>query len=179
MNKKKAPKGALSQQEMIMDWNEFFIYDLISGRIFNRVTRSGRAKAGEEAGTVQRDGYRRIFFRGKWHAAHRIAWDLNNPNDKLTSSDQIDHLDHNRINNRPLNLAKKSNAENHKNMSKQRNNKSGVTGVYWNAKERLWYAQIFNNNVKTHIGCFKTLLDAVAARRVAERDLGFHENHGK
>lgn len=164
---------------MIVDWNAIFIYDLVSGRLFNRFYRSPKAPAGAEAGSIQRDGYRRVSLNGKWHAAHRIAWDINNPKNKLSPSDQIDHADHNRINNRPLNLEKKSNAINHKNMSLQRNNKSGIAGVYWNGKEKLWYAQIFSDNVKHHIGCFKTLLDAACARKRAEQMLGFHINHGK
>ena len=162
-----------------MNWNELFIYDLISGRLFNRKYRSPKAVAGAEAGTVQRDGYRRISLNGKWHAAHRIAWDINNPKNPLIGNEQIDHVDHNRTNNRPSNLEKKSNADNHKNMSLQRNNKSGIAGVYWNAKEKLWYAQIFHKNSKLHIGCFRTLLDAACARKRTEKELEFHENHGK
>ncbi len=162
-----------------MNWNELFIYDLVSGRLFNKRYRSSKAPAGAEAGCVQRDGYRRVSLGGKWHAVHRIAWDINNPKNKITPLEQIDHADHNRLNNRPLNLEKKSNADNHKNMSLQRNNKSGIAGVYWNGKELLWYAQIFNNGCKHHIGCFKTLLDAACARKRKEQELGFHNNHGK
>lgn len=162
-----------------MNWNELFIYDLVSGRVFNKRYRSPKAPAGAEAGCVQRDGYRRVSLGGKWYAIHRIAWDINNPKNKITPPEQIDHADHNRLNNRPLNLEKKSNADNHKNMSLQRNNKSGIAGVYWNGKELLWYAQIFNNGRKHHIGCFKTLLDAACARKRKEQELGFHNNHGK
>lgn len=162
-----------------MNWEELFIYDLISGRLFNRFYRSPKARAGEEAGCVQRDGYRRVSLKGKWYAVHRIAWGINNPLNKLSDNEQVDHTDHNRLNNRPSNLEKKSNADNHKNMSLQRNNKSGVAGVYWNDRERLWYAQIFNNGQKTHIGCFKSLLDAASARKRKEQEFGFHNNHGK
>ena len=162
-----------------MNWHELFIYDLVTGRLLNKVTRSPKALAGCEAGTVQRDGYRRVSLNHKKVAVHRIAWDINNPLNKVQPYEQIDHLDHNRTNNRPLNLEKKSNADNHKNMSMQKNNKSGIAGVYFNAKEKLWYAQIFLNNSKTHLGCFKCLLDAAAARKSAEKQMDFHKNHGK
>ncbi len=162
-----------------MNIQDILVYDLVSGRFFNKVTRSPKALKGAEAGSIQRDGYRRISLGGKWFAAHRLAWDLNNPKDKLTPQEQIDHVDHNRVNNRPFNLEKKSNAANHKNMSIQKNNKSGIAGVYFNAKEKLWYAQIFNGGAKTHLGCFRSLLDAAATRKSAEISMGFHKNHGK
>jgi hypothetical protein len=30
-----------------------------------------------------------------------------------------------------------------------------------------------------HLGCFDTLLEAAEARKKAEREYGFHENHGR
>lgn len=162
-----------------MNWHDIFIYDLVTGKLFNKINRSAKATAGKEAGTKQRDGYRRVSLKGKWVAVHRIAWDINNPKDKVQPHEQIDHSDHNRVNNRPHNLEKKSNADNHKNMSLQKNNKSGLAGVYWNAKEKLWYAQIFHRGCKSHLGCFRTLFEAACARKSTETALGFHENHGK
>jgi len=42
-----------------------------------------------------------------------------------------------------------------------------------------WEAYVKINGKKKYLGRFKTYTDAVKAREEAERQYGFHKNHGK
>tara|TARA_R100001132_G_C3270143_1_gene92340 strand:+ start:2046 stop:2186 length:141 start_codon:yes stop_codon:yes gene_type:complete len=43
----------------------------------------------------------------------------------------------------------------------------------------MWQARIKINGKLKHIGFYSDITDAVTARRRAEREHGFHENHGR
>ena len=58
-------------------------------------------------------------------------------------------------------------------------NTSGVTGVYWNKKDKRWQVSIKVGSKRGYIGQYKTLEEARTARLSAEREHGFHENHGQ
>ena len=118
-------------------------------------------------------GYFRGSIQDKAYYAHRIIWLW------MTGEwpeEQIDHINHDRKDNRWLNLRQVSNQENGKNRTKQRNNFSNQTGVCWNKRIEKWFAYISNN---ISIGSFVSLEEAVSARKAAEIKYGFHENHGK
>ena len=57
---------------------------------------------------------------------------------------------------------------NQMNKSKQKNNTSGTTGVYWHKKHHNYEARITVGKVVHHLGCFDNYEDAVAARKAAE-----------
>jgi len=161
-----------------MNWHELFRYDPETGKLFWRVTKSNRAVAGSLAGTVDADGYIGINTGRKIYKAHRIIWDMNRPGDVLTAGEQIDHINHNRSDNRLCNLRKVSSAENHMNAGPSKANTSGVVGVSWCKHKGRWRAYIKTDGVSKSIGSFKRFEDAVSARKEAETLLGFHENHG-
>ena len=92
--------------------------------------------------------------------------------------EDMDHIDHIKTNNKWSNLREVSNQENHKNLKKNVNNKSGVSGVWWDAQRTKWIAHITVARKKIHLGVFKTKEGAVKARKEAEIKYGFHENHG-
>lgn len=133
--------------------------------------------AGKEAFTsINRHGYRqgRIFKRVT--QAHRVIWAI------VTGrwpSEQIDHINGIRTDNRLGNLREVSSSENSKNKCQRSNNTSGVTGVSWSHDKRKWLADIRVNKKQIYIGRFDNFDDAVAARKEAERKYGFHENHGR
>ena len=88
---------------------------------------------------------------------------------------QIDHINGIRSDNGIENLREVSVAENAKNQATPKNNTSGVAGVCRDG--RGWRAQIGRG--EKYLGYFPTFEAAVAARREAERRLGYHENHGR
>lgn len=109
--------------------------------------------------------------------AHRAAWAYCYGSWPL---EQIDHLNHDKQDNRLPNLRLAPQAENAKNANKRSDNTSGVTGVYWSRSRKKWVAQIGLPGAKTKpLGRYALFEDAVAARKAAELEYGFHENHGK
>lgn len=107
-------------------------------------------------------------------SAHRVAWAIQTGCWPM----QVDHQNHDRTDNRFINLRDVSNAENAKNMRKSSRNKSGVVGVFKHSQLDKWTAQIVVDGKARHIGLFDSLSEAAAARKAAEIDAGFHDNHG-
>ena len=140
-------------------------------------TRWNSRWAGKEAGSISRYGYRVVFLDGAVFRAHRIAWAMVQgawPNQKQ----DIDHIDHDRTNNRIENLRAVGRETNCRNASLSQRNTSGHAGVVWCRRTRKWQAQIAPNRRCIHLGRFVSFDDAVAARKAAEARYGFHANHG-
>lgn len=58
-------------------------------------------------------------------------------------------------------------------------NKSGVSGVSYQVSAGKWKAAITINRVTSYLGLYDDKEAAIAARKQAERSLGFHPDHGK
>jgi hypothetical protein len=71
-----------------------------------------------------------------------------------------------------------SGSENNRNRSRCTRNKSGIVGVCWDSRVSKWIAYIKAGPIKRRLGGFCCLLDAAAARKSAETQLGFSETHG-
>lgn len=82
---------------------------------------------------------------------------------------QVDHINGNKLDNRRENLRICTNMLNHYNMPKRVDNKSGVTGVYFNNRLKKWVAEIKANKIKIYIGSFNDLDEAKKARQIAEQ----------
>nr|WP_175479900.1 HNH endonuclease signature motif containing protein [Paracoccus homiensis] len=107
--------------------------------------------------------------------AHRVAWAVIHgrwPNG------EIDHINGDRSDNRLANLREVTKRENHRNMAIRSDNTSGVTGVYWAREKGKWAAYIKADKMVA-LGRYDTFAEAVAARRAAEKVLGYHPNHGR
>jgi hypothetical protein len=131
--------------------------------------------AGREAFTSDLCGYRQGSINGKNYVAHRIVWVMHYGSEP---PDQIDHINHNRSDNRVENLREATNAINGKNQKANKRNTSGVCGVSWSARDRLWYAYINVDGRRVNLGTFASKDAAAAVRREAEIVYGFHANHG-
>lgn len=80
-----------------------------------------------------------------------------------------DHKNGKRMDNRKNNLRLIPDSKNGKNRGINRNNTSGITGVYWKEDARRWIAVITVDWVKIVLGRFLKFSDAVNARREAEK----------
>lgn len=159
-----------------MNWDNYFRYEPSSGRLFWRLD-IGRAKEGQEAGTITKWGYRDVKLHHKKYKVHRIAWDMCFPEDKLATGEYIDHINHDKLDNSISNLRKVDSFGNGRNQSFNRANTSGVMGVYA-GKNNTWRAMIKVGQRQVYLGSFSCFVTAVAARKAAEIKYGFHENHG-
>ena len=92
---------------------------------------------------------------------HRLIMDA--PNEL-----QVDHIYHNRNDNRKSMLRIANSTQNTINRSMQSNNTSGYVGISWNKQYRKWHAYISIYNKRINIGYFDNIQEAVIARKQAE-----------
>lgn len=147
-----------------------FLYDPASGVLtFATGTRKGR-----QAGSRHHGGYRRVHLADREYFAHRLIWLYVHGE----WPEVIDHINHDKADNRIENLRSVTRLENQKNRKISVNNTSGVNGVYWNKPRKRWVAHIKVCGVNKPIGLFHSKDAAIAARASAEVAHGFHPNHG-
>jgi len=149
-----------------------FTYTSERGRkIFNsnyagKPAMTAKDKSGRHSGA--------IFNRN--YLAHRLIWAM------VTGSwpsEEIDHINGDPSDNRFVNLRSVTSQENQRNVKRLVTNTSGITGVIHEPKFNRYRAFIGAGGKHVHIGCFANLNDAVDARKAAEKQLGFHPNHGQ
>lgn len=66
-----------------------------------------------------------------------------------------------------------------RNASLRNDSGTGVTGVSYSKRDDVFIAYIGVNKKTKVLGRFKTIKDAAEARKAAEAELGYHENHGR
>lgn len=129
--------------------------------VFTWIKRRCGVRAFSTAGAVDpKTGYIRIKINGALYQAHRLAWLYvhgKNP------TDQIDHIDRDRRNNRISNLREATQSENLRNKSIYRSNSSGFRGVHWHKQHRKFAAVISISGRRKHLGLFNTAAEASAA----------------
>jgi len=137
-----------------------FSYNPDTGVITNRVSR-GKARAGEEAGTVRPDGYRQVKVGKKIMLSHRLAWLLTNG----AVSESLDHVDGVRDNNVLSNLREADYVVNGRNMKSRSGRAAGVT----RHRGKTWMARMHG----LYLGEFTDYFEAVCARKSAEIKHGY------
>lgn len=141
-------------------------YDPITGVFTWKIANGNRVAVGDVAGSYTGHGYIRIIIDKKSYRAHRLAWLYMTGN---WPSDQIDHINHKRDDNRFCNLRECSNSENSQNRSKQSNNKSGCVGISWVPNRNKWAAYIDVDGKRISLGRYETLEKAKQVRLDAEK----------
>ncbi len=159
----------------IDDLRRCFIYDKATGKIYNRIKRSVNVNAGDEAGCMNGEGYLVVKFRGSTFSLHRLAYAMYYGE----WPEQIDHVNGDRADNRINNLRSATLQENNKNKKLPRSNTSGHMGVSWSQKAMRWTAYISVKGKNKNLGSFNDIADAIVARKTAEIENGYHENHGR
>lgn len=120
-------------------------YTIIDDEDYDRVSRYNWS---------YNSGYARCLSRNIY--LHRLI--LNPPNDK-----QIDHINHNTLDNRKNNLRICSGAENCKNTNSHKDSVSRFKGVCFDKQTKKWQSQIYINGYQVKIGRFDNEIDAARA----------------
>ena len=141
-------------------------YDPATGIFTWKVRTANQVKVGDVAGCPDGRGYLQIRVQSRKYLAHRLAWLYVYGE---WPKGQIDHINRIRTDNRIANLREVSHKQNQQNRSKSSHNTSGHPGVHWNKRDSKWQAQIRHNRKHFHLGLFKSLEEAVAARKAAEK----------
>lgn len=82
---------------------------------------------------------------------------------KLLSTEHVDHINGNILDNCRTNLRLATHVENIRNQKRRVNNTSGYKGVYKPKRRNRWIARICVNNKGIHIGSFSTPEEAYKA----------------
>ncbi len=131
---------------------------------FIRLVARGGSRVGEVAGSIYPIGYRYINVCGEEHPAHRLAWFVTHGEWPI----EIDHINHEKWDNRLVNLRNVTRTGNSQNLRRRRDNTTGCPGVYWFARVKKWTAAIGVAGKQKHLGYFAEYWDAVCARKRAE-----------
>ena len=150
--------------------------------VFTYRKQVGNRRAGQVAGCLHRvlGRYyvhvtnpawgRKLFLRSRlvwlWHTG-------------ALPCSELDHINGNQADDRIENLRDAGQAENMKNLTLYKKNKTGLHGVWWRDESQKYQVRIGVHGKLICLGHFDNLLDAACARKSAETRYGFHENHGR
>lgn len=106
------------------------------------------------------------FIEGKAKVIklHQLILDFPSRNKELV----VDHINRDTLDNRKENLRIVTRVENAQNSGLPSNNKSGVKGVHFNEKDKVWVARISINGKRKSLGTHHNKEDAIKARKDAE-----------
>ena len=130
--------------------------------------------AGKPVGT-SKGRYPQVNFTGEKFYVHRLVWKLKTGQEPKV----IDHIDGDVRNNRWSNLRSVSAQESSRNLPTTSKSTSGVVGIHHLKSNGRWLAHIKISGKVIRLGEFLDKQDAIAARKAAEKQYGFHPNHGR
>ncbi len=138
-----------------------------TGDLLWKVKNNRRIVIGSRAGTINDHGYIVIRLNGLRYRAHRLVWLYVN---KTWPTNDIDHINGQRDDNRIENLRDVTTAENIQHQTAaQKTNKTKLLGV--SKRKHGFIARICTNGVIKHLGSFKTPEEAHQAYILAKRKL--------
>lgn len=154
---------------------ELLDYDPDTGLFVRKVVRGGQ-KAGAVAGSVYNHGYVLVYVDRRRYYAHRLAFLFI---EGSFPPEQVDHINHDKADNRWENLRPVTRQENQRHTSMNSNNTSGVAGVYWHKNKNKWVPKIWVDSKCIHLGCTSDKDEAIRWRKAAEVKYGFSPYHGQ
>ena len=156
-----------------------FTYDRETGILYWRIRVNNNTRRDYVVGSSKRvtDGYRQVKVKGKIYMMHRVIMVLCFGH--IPENAEIDHINHVRDDNRLANLRFVTRTDNRRNQSISSKNTSGVTGVSFLKARKKYVAQIKVDRKPIFLGYFDTLEGAAEARRQADKEYKFNNNHGK
>jgi hypothetical protein len=151
--------GVLKTRQLTAEYlREVLHYNADTG-IFTWLKPRRKVRVGDRAGIIDPRGYVLIGIDQVRYWAHRLAWLYVYGE---FPSDQLDHRNANKSDNRIANLRLANRSLNEGNKGRSRRNTSGVKGVSWHAASQKWIAQIHRDGAPRYLGLFVDK-DAAAA----------------
>lgn len=141
---------------------ELFDLDPMTGRLYNKVTRSSKAVAGQMTGSVRPDGYWTVYFDGRSYQQHNIVYKW------VTGMEPpviLDHADDDKGNNAFWNLRPVTYNENVSKARGQEKTSGMPAGVVERTRKTCvrYEAKIVLDGKISYLGCFSTPEEASAA----------------
>jgi HNH endonuclease len=143
-------------------------YDPDTGVLIWRTKPSRGVKAGRIAGTPTSEGYIALQINKQKMYAHRAIWLYVHG---VWPSEEIDHINRIRNDNRLCNLRLANRLENSHNTRKHDKSLLGHKGVAWHNRNKKWQVQMRFCGKSYYVGQFLNLQDAIQARLQAETKL--------
>lgn len=156
-----------------IDFRTVFTYDHERGVLIRTTTgQPASVKFPAHKPTHKMYGY--VRHSGKDYAVHRVVWAVVHGAWPETS---LDHIDHDKRNNRIENLRLAAPATNSKNLSRYRNNTTGYSGITSTVSGKF-QVRVGHRGERKCLGTYSSLDEAIAVRDAVLAALGFHPNHG-
>jgi hypothetical protein len=134
------------------------LFDYKDGELFWKKIGPNK-RTDRPAGTVNRDGYRRIKYMYKLYAVHRLVWTYHG-NAPVAF---IDHINGDVLDNRIENLRAATHSQNCMNTRLRSDNTSGIKGVRWSKLKQKWIGTVGVNYKNYCAGEFDTKEKAAEA----------------
>ena len=135
-----------------------------------------RISVGDIAGSIDKDGYRRISLKGRPYVSSRIAWLVHKG---AFPKGQIDHINNDVSDNRIENLRDVTSKQNSYNRRKPCSNTSGYKGVTFHKRDKKWQASVEVDGRTKFLGYFNSPEKAHQAYCSAVDEIhGPYANHG-
>ena len=133
--------------------------------------------AGKPAFTaIKGGGYLCGIILGEPYLTHRVVYAMAKG---YWPNGEIDHINGVKTDNRPVNLRDVNRTANNRNAASRKDNTCGHVGVTFHKPNGKWQARISHRGRRSSLGLFDDINDAIAARKAAEIEHGYHENHGR
>jgi len=136
-----------------------FSYDPETGLITRLITAGPIGRYGRILESPHNAGYTQVAHKGKRMLLHRLAYFLHTGE----TPQEIDHINHDRKNNRFENLRAATSSLNKCNAPMRVTNSSGFKGVWHDKTRNRYTAQFQYQGVNRRLGRFKTAEEAARA----------------
>ncbi|MCK3201792.1 HNH endonuclease [Escherichia coli] len=154
-----------------VNWSDYFYIDdnyILRWKV--KTSSLSRVSIGDEAGSIIKGkGYKRVGLKGRSYKVHRIIWEMHNG--PIPEGMEVDHIDHNKINNAIWNLRLVTRKGNCHNLPLYYTNKTGYRGVYIEKGKYRAYIKVDGKSI--HLGNFDDIEEAIRCRIQNEIKYGF------
>ena len=146
-----------------------YTYDCETGKVYN--------KKGDELGYICKyTGYLRLHVdKNCMYVHHRVCWLLYYGE---FPKDEIDHINHDRADNRICNLRECTQSQNQANSLIRKDSVSGYKNVAWNYQRKKWYVRIQKEGYRKAYAFFDSIDDAIKEAERLRKEIHGEFAHG-